>query len=94
MDVWFAIRPESKYYGGLRVWVGIDAELSVRRGVQRDAEMSDAAEGEAIPRDRYLTGEQRYTDEFAPQALANVTEDNTTLRRTRFHTPTQCSRSA
>ena len=39
VDGVFAYRPEINAYWDLRVWIEIDAELSVRRGIERDAEM-------------------------------------------------------
>ena len=49
VDGVFAYRPEINSYWDLRVWVEIDAELSVRRGMERDAEMEgSAAEAETL----------------------------------------------
>jgi uridine kinase len=78
VDGVFAFRPEINAYWDLRVWVEIDAELSVRRGVARDTEMlDDAHEAEALHRGRYLAAELLYIDEVDPRSFVEVILDNT-----------------
>jgi uridine kinase len=78
VDGVFAYRPEINPYWDLRLWVEIDAELSIRRGIERDAEMSGSAEeAEALHRDRYLVGELLYIDEVDPRSFVEVILDNT-----------------
>src|SRR5712691_2816276 len=68
VDGVFAYRPEINAYWDLRIWIEIDAELSVRRGIERDLEIEGGAdEAEALHRDRYLVGELLYIDEVNPR---------------------------
>jgi uridine kinase len=88
VDSVFAYRPEINAYWDLRVWVEIDAELSVRRGIERDAEMDgSAAEAEGLHRDRYLVGEMLYIDEVDPRSFVDVVIDNTDFDRPRLIRP-------
>ena len=85
VDGVFAYRPEINSYWDLRVWIEIDAELSVRRGIKRDADIEGgAAAAEQLHRDRYLVGEQLYIDEVDPRSLVDVIVDNTDFDRPRL----------
>jgi uridine kinase len=78
VDGVFAYRPEINSYWDLRIWVEIDTELSVRRGIERDAELDgDAAAAEELHRDRYLVGELLYMNEVDPRSFVDVIIDNT-----------------
>ena len=78
VDGVFAYRPEINSYWDLRIWVEIDAELSVRRGTGRDTEIEGGAEeAETIHRDRYLAGELLYIAEVDPHSFVDVIVDNT-----------------
>lgn len=88
VDGVFAYRPEINSYWDLRVWVEIGAELSVRRGIERDAEMEgSAAQAETLHRDRYLVGEQLYINEVDPCSFVEVIVDNTDFDRPRLVRP-------
>ncbi|MCU1426590.1 MAG: hypothetical protein JWL83_590 [Actinomycetia bacterium] len=88
VDGVFAYRPEINSYWDLRVWVEIDAELSVRRGMERDADMvGDADEAEALHRDRYLAGELLYMNDVDPTSFVEVIVDNTDFDRPRLVRP-------
>lgn len=82
VDGVFALHPDLNPCWDLRIWVEIDDELSVRRGVERDAGMEGGAEeAEALHRGRYLASERLYRDEVDPRSLAEVVVDNTDLER-------------
>jgi uridine kinase len=88
VDGVFAYRPEINAYWDLRIWLEIDAELSVRRGIERDREIEGSAEeAEALHRDRYLVGELLYIDEVDPRSLVEVIVDNTDFDRPRVVRP-------
>ena len=88
VDGVFAYRPEINAYWDLRIWVEIDAELSVRRGIERDREMDGGAEAaEALHRDRYLVGELLYLDEVDPRSFVEVIVDNTDFDNPRVVRP-------
>lgn len=79
VDSVFAMRPELDEAWDLRVWVDVDAELSVARGVRRDAHGSGAEAAEAVHRQRFLVGERIYQDEVDPVGRADVVVDNRDL---------------
>lgn len=82
VDGVFAFRPELDAYWDLRVWLEIDPEVSMRRGVERDAEMDGGVEESTrLHRDRYLAGELLYIAEVDPRAVADVVVDNTDFER-------------
>ncbi len=84
VDGVFAFRPELDDHWDLRIWVDIDAGLSVRRGIARDTDMEGgAAQAEALHRDRYLAAEDIYLAEVDPVARAQVVLDNTDFARPR-----------
>jgi uridine kinase len=88
VDGMFAFRPEINRCWDLRIWVDVDAELSVRRGTERDALMvggEDAAE--ALARRRYLVAEHIYLAEVDPLSFVEVIIDNTDFARPRLVRP-------
>jgi len=77
VDGVFACRPEFNPCWDLRVWVHVDPELSVCRGIARDAErVSGSRQAEALHRERYQAAEIIYIAEQNPVALADVVVDN------------------
>lgn len=82
VDSVFTMRPEVDAAWDLRIWVDVDAELSVARGRVRDADQEGGADAaEALHRDRYLVGELLYQAEVDPIARADVVVDNRDLDR-------------
>ena len=78
VDGVFAFRPEINAYWDLRVWVEIDSELSVCRGIERDTAMAGGAdEAERLHRARYLVSERLYASEVDPRSFVDVIIDNT-----------------
>ncbi len=88
VDGVFANRPEINHYWDLRVWLEIDAELSVRRGTERDTEIEGGSRrAQALHRDRYLVGEMLYINEVDPCAFVDVIIDNTRFDEPRLIRP-------
>jgi uridine kinase len=78
VDGVFAFRPQLNACWDVRIWLQLDPELSLRRGIARDAAMEGGAEhAEALHRDRYLTAEAIYVEELGPMSLADIVIDNT-----------------
>lgn len=77
VDSVFAFRPELNQYWDLRIWVEIDAELSIQRGTQRDAPREGSEAAETLHRDRYGVDESIYVSEVDPLLLADIIVDNT-----------------
>ncbi|KFK90369.1 uridine kinase [Streptomyces sp. JS01] len=83
VDGVFAFRPEIDAYWDFRIWLDVDAELSVRRGAERDQDWA-GSDAEAIHRDRYLVAERLYLDEVDPLPRMDVIVDNTDFARPRL----------
>jgi uridine kinase len=83
VDGVFAFRPELNDYWDYRIWLDIDAELSVWRGARRDQDWA-GSEAEAVHRDRYLVAERIYLDEVNPTVLVDVVIDNSDFARPRI----------
>ena len=81
VDSVFAFRPEYDDCWEYRIWLDVDAETAVRRGIDRDR----AAEGEEgaarVHRGRYHVAEAIYLAEVDPQAKADVIIDNRDFTR-------------
>lgn len=78
VDGVFAFRPEIDEYWDFRIWLEIDAELSVQRGALRDQDWA-GSEAESIHRNRYLAAERIYLEEVDPVGRADVVIDNATF---------------
>jgi uridine kinase len=77
VDGVFALRDELRRAWDLTVWLEVDPELSVRRGVDRDTDAEGGRdEAEALHRGRYLAAELLYLDEVDPRSHADVVVDN------------------
>ncbi|MET9619764.1 hypothetical protein ABZZ37_03190 [Streptomyces sp. NPDC006464] len=76
VDGVFAFRPETDRYWDYRIWLDVDAELSVRRGAARDRNWA-GSDAESIHRDRYLVAERIYLDEVDPLPRMDAVVDNT-----------------
>ena len=83
VDGVFAFRPEINEHWELRIWLEVDPEVSVRRGVKRDEDWA-GSEAEAVHRDRYLVAERLYLAEVDPIGLVDVVIDNSDFSRPRI----------
>lgn len=83
VDGVFAFRPQINEHWDLRIWLEVDPEVSIQRGIARDRAM-EGAEAEALHRDRYLPAERLYIAEVEPARLAEVIIDNTDFDRPRI----------
>ncbi|MGW0641657.1 uridine kinase [Streptomyces badius] len=83
VDGVFAFRPEIDAYWDFRIWMDVDAELSVRRGAERDQNWA-GSDAEAIHRNRYLVAERLYLDEVDPLPRMDAVVDNTDFARPRL----------
>ncbi|HEY1737469.1 MAG TPA: uridine kinase [Acidimicrobiia bacterium] len=80
VDGVFTMRPELDGEWDVRVWLDVDAELSVKRAIARDAKMVGGARAaEDVQRNRYLASELIYIDECDPRHHADVVIDNSQL---------------
>jgi len=73
----FLQRPELDPYWDLRIYLDVDFDEVLRRGVARDQQwMGSAAQAAQRYRTKYIPGEQRYVDEVRPRERAQIVVDN------------------
>lgn len=88
VDGVFAFRPELDDAWDVRIWLDVDPERSVARGIARDAAQDGGVvASEALHRDRYLASELVYLRKVDPRARADVVVDNNDLRTPRLLRP-------
>lgn len=74
----FLFRPELVDHWDLRIYVHVDPEVSLNRGVARDADSTEERSAIAQKyRERYLPGQRIYRDRVDPLGRAHVVVDNT-----------------
>jgi uridine kinase len=76
VDSAFAFRPEYNEFWDYRIWLDVDADLALARGVARDTEMEGLDEATRVHRDRYHAAERIYLAEVNPMSLADLIIDN------------------
>ena len=84
VDSVFAFRPELDGHWDLRIWIEIDADLSVKRGTKRDSAREGADAAAALHHDRYGVAEEIYLAEVDPRVRADVVLDNTDFDQPRL----------
>ena len=77
VDSVFSMRPEYIEFWDFTIWLDIDDDLSLERGVKRDAAMEGFDAAERLHRDRYRVAEEIYVTEVDPISLVDVVIDNT-----------------
>jgi uridine kinase len=76
VDSVFAFRPEYNDCWEYRIWLDVDPETALDRGIARDRATEGVEEATRVHRDRYHVAETIYLAEIRPQALADVIIDN------------------
>ena len=76
VDSVFAFRPEYDDCWEYRIWLDVDTETALRRGIARDSAAEGAAEAARVHHDRYRVAEAIYVAEVHPRAKADVIIDN------------------
>ncbi|QUH00291.1 uridine kinase [Saccharopolyspora erythraea] len=77
VDSVFAFRPEYDACWDYRIWLEVDAEVSLARGIARDVALEGLDEATRLHRDRYHPALALYLEEVDPRARADVVIDNT-----------------
>ena len=78
VDGVFAFRPELNPYWDVRVWIDVDDEVALERGIARDREMEGSADAaERLHRERYQAAEEIYIADVKPASIADIVIDNT-----------------
>jgi len=81
VDSVFAFRPEYNDFWDYRIWLEVDPELALRRGLARDTAMEGAQEALRVHRDRYHAAVMIYLAEVDPKSLADLIIDNSYFAR-------------
>jgi uridine kinase len=76
VDSVFAFRPEYDEFWDYRIWLEVDPQVSLDRGIARDTAMEGLAEATQVHRDRYHAAERIYLAEAEPRSRADVVIDN------------------
>jgi uridine kinase len=85
VDSVFAFRPEYNDCWDFRIWLEVNPDLALTRGIARDATMEGSLEAAArLHRDRYHAAELLYIREVGPVAQADVVIDNNDFARPRI----------
>jgi uridine kinase len=81
VDTVFAFRPEYDEYWDERIWLEVDLDVALARGIARDTPREGAADAASVHRGRYAVAEDLYLAEVAAPTVASVVVDNTVLDR-------------
>jgi uridine kinase len=84
VDSVFAFRPEYNDCWEFRIWLEVDPQTALRRGIARDSAAEGHAEAARLHRDRYHAAERIYLAEVDPRSLADVIIDNRDFKHPRF----------
>jgi uridine kinase len=76
VDSVFAFRAQYNDHWDYRIYLDVDRELSIARGIARDSELEGLEEAENLHRNRYSVAERIYSTEVDPRSLADVVIDN------------------
>jgi uridine kinase len=76
VDSVFAFRPEYNDLWDFRIWLDVDPEVSLARGIARDTGREGVDGATRLHRDRYHAAELIYIAEVEPTSLADVVIDN------------------
>jgi uridine kinase len=80
VDSVFAFRPEYNDLWDYRIWIDVDAETALKRGIERDTDREGRDEATLVHRERYAASELIYVAEVHPQSLADIIIGNRDLR--------------
>jgi uridine kinase len=76
VDSVFALRPEYDEYWDFRIWLEVDLDVAVARGIKRDIDAEGRDEATRVRRDRYGPAEEIYIAEVDPISKSNLIIDN------------------
>ncbi len=83
VDSVFAFRPEYDDAWDFRIWLDVDPEVSLARGIARDTDLEGLDQATRVHRDRYHVAEAIYLAEVEPKKIADVIIDNRDFARPR-----------
>jgi uridine kinase len=81
VDSVFALRPEYDEYWDFRIWLEVEPEVAVARGIKRDLDAEGIDEATRVRRDRYGPAEEIYIAEVRPIPKSDLIIDNNDYSR-------------
>jgi uridine kinase len=87
VDTVFAFRSEYNEFWDVRIWLEVEAEVALARGLARDLPMEGANDARDVHVNRYAVAEEIYIGETDPSRLADIVIDNTDLEMPRLVRP-------
>ena len=81
VDSVFALRPEYDSYWDFRIWLEVEPEVAVARGIGRDLDAEGIDEATRVRRDRYGPAEEIYIAEVRPISKSDLIIDNNDYSR-------------
>jgi uridine kinase len=87
VDSVFAFRPEYNDLWDFRIWLDVDPEVSLARGIARDTAREGLDGATRVHRDRYHAAELIYIAEVEPTSIADVLIDNRDFANPRLMPP-------
>ncbi|MHB8380100.1 MAG: nucleoside/nucleotide kinase family protein [Acidimicrobiales bacterium] len=81
VDSVFALRPEYDDYWDFRIWLEVEREVAVNRGIGRDIDAEGIDEATRVRRDRYGPAEEIYIDAVRPTSKSDLIIDNNDFSR-------------
>ena len=76
VDSVFALRPEFDAYWDFRIWLEVEPQVAVARGIGRDIGLEGIDEATRVRRDRYGPAEEIYIAEVRPISISDLIIDN------------------
>ena len=76
VDSVFALRPEYNEYWDFRIWLEVEPEVAIARGIARDLDLEGFDEATSVRRDRYGPAEEIYVAEVHPVSKSDLIIDN------------------
>jgi len=84
VDSVFALRPEYDGYWDYRIWLDVDPDAALARGIGRDLDAEGIEEATSVHRDRYRPAVEIYIAEEDPVSKADLVIDNNDLANPRI----------
>jgi uridine kinase len=81
VDSVFALRPEYDAYWDFRIWLDVEPEVAIARGIARDLDVEGIDEATRVRRDRYGPAEEIYIAEVRPISKSDLIIDNNDYSR-------------
>jgi uridine kinase len=81
VDSVFALRPEYDEYWDFRIWLEVEPEVAVARGINRDLDAEGIDEATRVRRDRYGPAGEIYIAEVRPIPKSDLIIDNNDYSR-------------